>query len=75
MISAANDTITISRENYEEMHSALLDAQNDTDFLCKDNQIMLDFIHYMNLDEKYQYFKEHAIEISDPDIPFTRFTL
>ncbi len=75
MISAANDTITISRENYEEMHSALLDAQNDTDFLRKDNQIMLDFIHYMNLDEKYQYFKEHAIEISDPDIPFTRFTL
>ena len=41
MISAANDTITISRENYEEMHSALLDAQNDTDFLRKDNQIML----------------------------------
>ena len=75
MISAANDTITISRENYEEMHSALLDAQNDTDFLRKDNQIMLDFIHYMNLDEKYQHFKEHAIEISDPDIPFTRFTL
>ena len=65
----------MSRENYNEMHSALLDALNDTDFLRKDNQILSDFIHYMNLDEKYRYFKEHAREVSDPDMPFTRFTL
>ena len=52
MISTTKDAVTISRESYDELHSTLLDALNDTDFLRKDNQIMLDFIHYMNLDEK-----------------------
>ena len=75
MISTTKDAVTISRESYDELHSTHLDALNDTDFLRKDNQIMLDFIHYMNLDEKYQHFKEHAKEISDPDMPFTKFTL
>ena len=56
MISTTKDAVTISRESYDELHSTLLDALNDTDFLRKDNQIMLDFIHYMNLDEKYQHF-------------------
>ena len=75
MTSTVKDTITIPRENYDEIHSALLDALNDIDFLHKDTQLLSDFIHHMNLDEKYQYFKEHAREVSDPDSPFTRFTL
>ena len=52
-----------------------LGKSGDVKYRYKDNQIMLDFIHYMNLDEKYQHFKEHAKEISDPDMPFTKFTL
>ncbi len=75
MVSTGKETLTISRENYDEMHSAFLDAANDIDFLSKDNQVLLDFIHYMNLDEEYRYFKEHARETSDPNLPFTRFTI
>jgi len=34
-----------------------------------------EFIAYMNLEKEYSYFKKHACEVYDENVPFPRLTL
>lgn len=43
--------------------------------LIKNQQYYTAFIEYMNLIDDFQYFKDNAHEVQDPDLPFPFLTL
>ncbi|MGF0032215.1 hypothetical protein ACQRBN_04525 [Bariatricus sp. SGI.154] len=63
------------RERYEEMNDFLLDLIEDYKHAEEDLKYLNDFIHYKKLDEEFCYFREHAHEEYEPDLPFPHLTL
>ena len=62
-------------ERYEEMNDYLLDLIDEHERTKKERRYMSDFIHYKNLDEEFSYFKEHAHEDTDTELPFPYLVL
>ena len=62
-------------ERYEEMNDYLLELIDEHERTKKERRYMSDFIHYKNLDEEFSYFKEHAHEDTETDLPFPYLVL
>lgn len=63
------------QERYEEMNDFLLDLMDDHKRSEEDLRYLNDFIRYKNLDDEFQYFKEHAHEDKDSELPFSILVL
>lgn len=63
------------QEYYQEMNDYLLDLIREHNDTLEERRYMHDFIHYKNLDEEFSYFKEHAHEDTDTDLPFPYLVL
>lgn len=63
------------QERYEEMNDYLLDLIDDHERSTEDLRYLHDFIHYKNLDEEFRYFREHAHEEQDSELPFPYLVL
>lgn len=62
-------------ERYEEMNEFLLNLIHENERTQEEQRYMNDFIHYKNLDEEFKYFKEHAHEDTETDLPFPYLVL
>ena len=60
---------------YQEMNNYLLNLIREHECTLKANRYMNDFIHYKNLDEEFNYFKEHAHEDTETELPFPYLVL
>lgn len=60
---------------YEEMNDFLLGLIDDHKRAEEDMRYLRAFISYKDLDEEFRYFKEHAHEEYEPDMPFPYLTL
>ena len=63
------------QERYEEMSDYLLDLIEEHRCAKEELRYLKDFIHYKKLDEEFRYFREHAHEEYEPDLPFSHLTL
>ena len=63
------------QERYDEMNDFLLDLLEEHKHTEEDLRYLNDFIHYKKLDEEFRYFREHAHEENEPDLPFSYLTL
>ena len=57
------------------MNDFLLNLIEDEKCAREELRYLNDFVHYKNLDEEFRYFKEHAHEEYEPDLPFPYRTL
>ena len=57
------------------MNDYLLNLIREHECTLKTNRYMNDFIHYKNLDEEFNYFKEHAHEDTETELPFPYLVL
>ena len=62
-------------ERYEEMNEYLLELIEGHNRTKEEHRYMNDFIHYKNLDEEFIYFKEHAHEDTETELPFPYLVL
>ena len=62
-------------ERYEEINDYVLELIDEHERTKKERRYMSDFIHYKNLDEEFSYFKEHAHEDTDTELPFPYLVL
>lgn len=62
-------------ERYEEMNDYLLNLIEDHERTCEDMRYMNDFIHYKNQDEEFAYFRKHAHEDTETELPFPYLVL
>jgi hypothetical protein len=63
------------QDRYQEMNDFLLDLIDDHKRSEEDLRYLSDFIHYKNLDDEFRYFKEHAHENTETDLPFPNLVL
>ena len=63
------------QERYQEMNDFLLELTDDHKRSEEDLRYLSDFIHYKKLDEEFRYFKEHAHEDVDSELPFSYLVL
>lgn len=57
-------------ERYEEMNDYLLELIDEHEHTKEEHRYMNDFIHYKKLDDEFDYFKKHAHEDPETDLPF-----
>lgn len=62
-------------ERYEDMSDYLSELIDDNKRNVSELRYLEHFIHYKNLDDEFRYFKEHAHEECDEDLPFSHLTL
>ena len=63
------------QERYEEMNDFFLDLIEDHTRAEEDLKYLKDFVHYKRLDEEFRYFREHAHEDENSELPFPYLTL
>ena len=63
------------QERYEEMNDFLLDLIEDHKRAEEDLKYLKDFVHYKRMDEEFSYFREHAHEDENSELPFPYFVL
>lgn len=63
------------QELYEEMNDYLLDLIEEHRCAKEDLRYLKDFIHYKKLDEEFRYFREHAHEDENSELPFPYLVL
>lgn len=52
-----------------------VDLIDEHERIKEERRYMNDFIHYKNLDEEFSYFKKHAHEDTDTELPFPSLAL
>lgn len=62
-------------ERYEEMNDYLLDLIDEHRRDIEELRYTNDFIHYKNLEEEFDYFRKHAHEDTETDLPFPYLVL
>ena len=62
-------------ERYEEMSDYLTDLIEDHRCAEEDLRYLKDFIHYKKLDDEFRYFREHAHEDENSELPFPYLVL
>lgn len=74
-LTKIQEAYQLLQKRYNEMDDYLLELVEAD----KHNQIEMDylrgFISYKSLDDEYTYFKEHAHEEKNPDLPFPSLML
>ena len=63
------------QERYEEMKDFLLDLIEDHTRAEEDLKYLKDFVHYKRMDEEFRYFREHAHEDENSELPCPYLTL
>ena len=63
------------RECYEEMNDYLLELIDEHRRTEEDLRYLNDFVQYKKLDEEFRYFREHAHEDENSELPFPYLTL
>ena len=63
------------QERYEEMNDYLLGLKEDHRRAEEDLRYLTDFIHYKKLDGEFLYFREHAHEDENSELPFPYLVL
>ena len=63
------------QERYEEMSDYLLDLIEKHKRTEEELRYLHDFVHYQKLDEDFQYFREHAHEDENSELPFPYLVL
>ncbi|MDL2302690.1 hypothetical protein LJC58_10140 [Lachnospiraceae bacterium OttesenSCG-928-D06] len=63
------------QERYEEMSDYLLGLIEDLRCAEEEQRYLNDFIHYKKLDEEFRYFREHAHEDENTELPFPYLVL
>ena len=63
------------QERYKEMNDFLLDLIEDHTRAEEDLKYLKDFVHYKRLDEEFSYFRKHAHEDENSELPFPYLTL
>ena len=58
------------QERYEEMNDYLLELIEEQRRYEVNLKYLSDFVHYKQLDEEYLYFREHAHEDENSELPF-----
>ena len=62
-------------EHYDEMSDYLNDLIQVHKQTEEEYRYLHDFIHYKNLDEEFEYFREHAHEDENSELPFPYLVL
>ena len=57
------------------MNDYLLDLIREHECTLEEKRYMKNFIHYKNQDEEFSYFKEHAHEDTETELPFPYLVL
>ena len=57
------------------MNDFLLNLIEDEKCAREELRYLNDFVRYKKLDEEFRYFREHAHEEYEPDLPFPHLTL
>ena len=57
------------------MNDFLLDLIEDHKRAEEDLKYLKDFVHYKSMDEEFSYFREHAHEDENSELPFPYLTL
>ena len=57
-------------EHYEEMNDYLQELIIEHECTKEELRYVHDFIYYKKLDVEFRYFKEHAHEDTDTELPF-----
>lgn len=63
------------QERYDEMSDYLLDLIEKHKRSEEELRYLHDFVHYQKLDEDFQYFREHAHEDENSELPFPYLVL
>ena len=63
------------QERYDEMSDYLLDLIAKHKRSEEELRYLHDFVHYQKLDEDFQYFREHAHEDENSELPFPYLVL
>lgn len=63
------------KERYEEMSDYLLNLIDEHRYAEEDLRYLNDFVHYKKLDEEFLYFREHAHEEENLEMPFPYLVL
>ena len=63
------------QERYEEMNDFLLDLIEEHKRAEEDLKYLKDFVHYKRMDEEFSYFREHAHEDENSELPFPYLVL
>lgn len=63
------------QERYEEMNDFLLELIENHKRAEEDLKYLNDFVHYKRLDEEFCYFREHAHEDENSELPFPYLVL
>ena len=63
------------QECYEEMSDYLLDLIEKHERAEEELRYLHDFVHYQKLDKEFQYFREHAHEDENSELPFPYLVL
>lgn len=62
-------------ERYEEMNDYLSNLIEDHTRAEEDLRYLQEFIRYKKLDDEFRYFREHAHEEYEEDMPFPYLTI
>ena len=62
-------------ERYEEMSDYLLELIEKHERNEEELRYLHDFVHYQKLNEEFQYFREHAHEDENSELPFPYLVL
>lgn len=63
------------QERYEEMNDYLLDLIDEHERTKEERRYMNDFIRYKNLEKEFSYFRKHAHEDMETELPFPYLVL
>ena len=77
-----NKVIKEQKLSYQELSELYDEMSSELDYYVhyerntsRQLKYLKDFIHFKQLDEEFEYFKEHAIEDPDEELPFPHLIL
>ena len=63
------------QKRYEEMYDFLRELIENHKRAEEDLKYLKDFVHYKKMDEEFSYFREHAHEDENSELPFPYLVL
>lgn len=63
------------QERYDQMDDYLLELMDTNKYIQEELRYFRDFIAYKNQEDEYAYFKAHAHEEKDMELPFPSLVL
>lgn len=63
------------KERYQELYDHLLDVECERQDFLNELRYLEAFVEYKKLSDEFAYFKKHARETYDDNMPFSTLTL